>query len=83
MPDKILYYSYPCVLLKLREILTSFGCSIICVKKIHLDSSFREMNTALGKMFFIGDGRGKKKIDPTSIDKVNNPISNRHIIHFL
>lgn len=41
------------------------------------------MNTALGKTFSIGGGRKKNEIDPRGIDKVNNPISNRHIIHFV
>lgn len=69
MADKILYYSYPCMLLKLLEILTSLGCSMISVKKIDLDSSFREMNTALGKMFSVGGGRKKMKLIPGALTK--------------
>lgn len=60
-----------------------FGLQCDFCQKIDFDGLFRKMNTALGKMFSLGDGRKKKKIDPMIIDKVNNPISNRHIIHFV
>lgn len=72
------------MLLKSRGVLTSLGCTVISVKKIDLDGSFSEMNTALGKMCSMGDGRKKTpKIDPMGTDKVNNPFSSRHIIHFV
>lgn len=38
-----------------------FGLQCDFCQKIDVDSSFREMNAALGKMFSIGDGSKKEK----------------------
>lgn len=58
------------MLLKSRGVLTSLGCTVISVKKIDLDGSFSEMNTALGKMCSMGDGRKKTpKLIPWALTK--------------